>query len=314
MNSIQSNIKKAKKYLDKNHCVAVPTETVYGLAGNAYSDLSVKKIFKLKKRPKNNPLICHFKNIKEVKKNCKIKTLDEKLINLFWPGPLTLILEKKKTSSISPLVSNSMNFIGCRIPNNKTAKSLLNLLNFPIAAPSANIATKISSTHPLHLLKYFKKKVFILDGGRSKLGLESTVIKTFNKHIKILRLGSISIEEIKSKLPNVKIIISNNKSIISPGNQKKHYAPNLPIRINVKKINKNESLLNFGKNNLKSNICEYNLSYSGNLKEASKNFFYYLHLLDNTKCSKIAVAPIPNYGLGKTINDKLKRASYNKNN
>ena len=101
-----------------------------------------------------------------------------------------------------------MNFIGCRIPNNKTAKSLLNLLNFPIAAPSANIATKISSTHPLHLLKYFKKKVFILDGGRSKLGLESTVIKTFNKHIKILRLGSISIEEIKSKLPNVKIIIS----------------------------------------------------------------------------------------------------------
>ena len=304
----------AKKTLQKGGLVIFPTETVYGLGGDATNNIALKKIFKLKKRPRNNPLICHFKNIKEVKKNCKIKTLDEKLINLFWPGPLTLILEKKKASQISPLVSNSMNFIGCRIPNNKTAKSLLNLINFPIAAPSANIATKISSTHPLQLLKYFKKKVFILDGGRSKLGLESTVIKTFNKRIKILRLGSVSIEEIKSKLPNVKIIMSNNKSKISPGNQKKHYAPNLPIRINVKKIKKNESLLNFGKNNLKSNICEYNLSYSGNLKEASKNFFYYLHLLDNTKCSKIAVAPIPNYGLGKTINDKLKRASYKKNN
>ena len=310
---MKKKINLAKKTLKNGGIVIFPTETVYGLGGDATNIKAVKKIFKLKKRPINNPLICHFKNKEDVEKNCKIKTLDKKLIDLFWPGPLTLILEKKKTSLIDPLVSNNMNFIGCRIPNHKIAKNLLNLINFPIAAPSANIATKVSSTHPLHLVKYFHDKVLILKDGHSKIGLESTVVKTINNNIKILRLGSISLEEIKLKLPNTKITISKKKSIISPGNQKKHYSPNLPIRMNAKKINNNESLLNFGKNNLKSKIFEYNLSTTGNLNEASKNFFHFLHLLDNIKCSRIAVAPIPNYGLGKTINDKLKRASYNKN-
>ncbi len=311
---MKKKIVLAKKTLENGGIVIFPTETVYGLGGDATNIVAIKKIFKLKKRPFNNPLICHFSNLKAVEKNCKIKKLDKRLMKLFWPGPLTIILEKKKSSLIDPLVSNNMIFIGCRIPKNVIAKKLLKLVNFPIAAPSANISTKISSTHLLHLNKYFKNKILILDGGSSKIGLESTVVKTFNNHIKILRLGSISIEEIKFKIPNIKISIANNKSLISPGNQKKHYSPNLPLRINAKKINKNESLLNFGKNNLKSQICEYNLSYSGDLKEASRNFFHYLHLLDQIKCSKIAVAPIPNHGLGKTINDKLKKASYNKNN
>ena len=311
-NIMKKKIDLAKKRLENGEIVIFPTETVYGLGGDATNKNAVKRIFKLKKRPLINPLICHFSNKKAVEKNCNINELDKKLIEFFWPGPLTIVLGKKKSSLIDPLVSNNMNSIGCRIPKNKIAINLLKKVNFPVAAPSANIATKISSTHPSHLVKYFKNKILILDGGNSKIGLESTVVKTYKKHIKILRLGSISLEEIKNKLPKIKVTISNHNSLVSPGNQKKHYSPSLPIRINAKKINQNESLLNFGKNNLKSNICEYNLSYKGNLKEASRNFFNYLHLLDNVKSSKIAVAPIPNYGLGKTINDRLKRASYTK--
>ena len=306
-------INLAKKTLEKGNLVIFPTETVYGLGGDATNILAIKKIYKLKKRPLNNPLICHFSKFEEVKKNCELNDLDKKLIKFFWPGPLTLILKKKKTSLIKSLLSNNKNLIGCRIPKNRIAIKLLRSVNFPVAAPSANIATKVSSTHYSHLPKIFYKETLVLKGGISQIGLESTVIQTSKNCITILRLGSITIEEIQQKFYKTKISIKNYKSLSSPGNQKKHYSPNLPLRINVKRVLKNESLLNFGSNKLKSNICEYNLSLKGDLNEASKNFFNYLHLLDNPDCKKIAVAPIPNYGLGKTLNDKLKRASYKKN-
>ena len=155
----QSNIKKAKKYLDKNNCIGIPTETVYGLAGNAYSDIAVKKIFSLKKRPKNNPLICHFKNLTEVKKHFKMNELELKIAKLYWPGPLTLILKKKDSSKICLNLSNNTPFIGSRIPQNKIALSLLKAVDFPIAAPSANIATKTSVTHYSDIDVKLKKKV-----------------------------------------------------------------------------------------------------------------------------------------------------------
>ena len=186
-------------------------------------------------------------------------------------------------------------------------------VDFPIAAPSANISSKISPTQTNHITQNLKNNALIIDGGKSLLGLESTVVKTIKNKILVLRLGSISLEEIQKKLPNKKIEIRNFKKNVSPGNQKKHYAPNLPIRINVTKVLKNEGLLNFGKNKMKSNICQYNLSPKGSLKEASKNFFNFLYLIDNNKlCKGIAVAPIPSYDLGITINDRLKRASYKK--
>ena len=303
-------IKLAKNVLETGNLVIFPTETVYGLGCDATNIEAIKKVYKLKKRPISNPLICHFKNLQQVSENFEISNLDNQLIKLFWPGPLTLILKKKKLSSISGLLSNNLNLVGCRIPNNKIALTLLESVNFPIAAPSANIATKITSTSPNHISKDLKKNVYILDGGNSTLGLESTVLQTFKNKIKILRLGSITVEEIADKLSeNSELEIQNFNSILSPGNQIKHYSPNLPIRINVNEVKKNECLLNFGQNNLKSLICEYNLSQNGNLNEASKNFYNYLHLIDKCKCSGIAVAPIPNFGLGKTINDRLIRAS-----
>ena len=252
-------------------------------------------------------MICHFANIEEIEKNFVLNDKDYELANTFWPGPLTLILEKNNYSKISSFVSNNKIDVGCRIPNNDIAQSLLSILDFPIAAPSANVATRTSVTSINDLDKDLRE-IFHIDGGSSVLGLESTVIKTTYDGCNVLRLGSLTIEEIKIKFPkyNIKVTHSN----ISPGNQLKHYSPNKPIRINVDDVKKNEVLLNYGKNKLHSKIKNLNLSNEENLVEASHNFYNYLNILDITECSGIAVAPIPNHGLGKTINDRLKRASY----
>ena len=306
---MQKNIILAKKTLEKGDLVIFPTETVYGLGGDATNKEAIKKIYNLKKRPETNPIICHFRDIEQVNQNFKISKIDSLLINLFWPGALTLILQKKSSSLISPSVSNNSDLVGCRIPNHPIAIELLNNLKFPIAAPSANIATRISSTHYNHISENLRKNSFILKSGSSPLGLESTVLQTFNDKIEILRLGSITIETIIKKIPNIRIEIKNIDSTLSPGNQFKHYSPNHPIRLNVKEVRNYECLLNFGKNNLKSKIFAYNLSSKGDLSEASKNFFNFLFLLDNLDCKGIAIAPIPNYDLGRTINDRLMRAS-----
>ena len=252
-------------------------------------------------------MICHFANIQEIEKNFILNDKDYELANTFWPGPLTLILKKNNHSKITPIVSNNKMDVGCRIPNNDITLSLLSILDFPLAAPSANVATRTSVTSVKDLDTNLKE-IFYIDGGSSVLGLESTVIKTTTDGCNILRLGSLTIEEIKNKFPkyNIKIIHSN----ISPGNQLKHYSPKKPIRINVNDVKKNEVLLNYGQNKLNSKIKNLNLSNVENLMEASHNFYNYLNILDITECSGIAVAPIPNHGLGKTINDRLKRASY----
>ena len=303
----QKTIDQAKKLLFKGELVIFPTETVYGIGANANNQQAVELIYETKKRPVNNPLICHFGNIAEIESNFIIKEKDYDLAKKFWPGPLTLILEKNNKSKITPLVSNNQNLVGCRVPNNEISLSLLSKLDFPIAAPSANIATKTSVTS-IKDLDYNLKKIFYIDGGSSVLGLESTVIKTTNSGCKILRLGSLTIEEIKKEFPNYLIEVENSK--VSPGNQLKHYSPNKPIRINVNFVKKNEVLLNYGKNKLISNIKNLNLSNEENLLEASHNFYNYLNILDTTKSNGIAVAPIPDQGLGKTINDRLRRASH----
>ena len=305
-------INKAKKILKKGDLIIFPTETVYGLGGDATNKNAIKKIYEIKKRPLNNPIICHFKNIKAIEEDFILNDIEHKLAKKFWPGPLTIILTKKKFSNIRPELSNHKNSVGCRIPSHSIAQELLQSIDFPIAAPSANISTKLSSTKVNHLTKKLKNEILVLNGGKSFYGLESTVINVRDKYPKILRLGSTTQEQIYEIIPN--IIIENNYNVtnLSPGQQKKHYAPNLPIRINVSEVLDNESLLNFGNNKLKSNIIELNLSLKGNLKEAAKNFYDYLHKLDNSKCKGIAVAPIPNHKLGKTINDRLTRASANK--
>ena len=303
----QKSIEEAKKRLFSGKLVIFPTETVYGIGGNANNQKSIELIYKTKNRPISNPLICHFANIEEIQKNFVLKDKDNELANTFWPGPLTLILEKNKNSMISPLLSNNKNHVGCRIPNNEICLSLLSILDFPIAAPSANIATRTSITS-IKDLDDKLNEIFYIDGGSSVLGLESTVIQTTENGCKVLRLGSLTTEEIKIKFQKYEISIE--QSNISPGNQLKHYSPIKPIRINVDFVKKNETLLNFGINKLTSDIKSLNLSIEENLSDASYNFYNYLNILDSINCSGIAVAPIPDQGLGKTINDRLRRASY----
>ena len=305
----KNTINIATKKLLAGELVIFPTETVYGLGADATNSEAIKKIYKIKNRPLNNPIISHFKNLEKLNDHVELNEIAIKLANYFWPGPLTLILKKKKSSTISPYVSNHNDLIGCRVPNHSIIQDIFQSFDRPIAAPSANISTKLTTTSISHLDKELKKKIFIINGGNCNLGLESTVINVFTDKPKILRYGSISVEEIKKIIPDIKSDTNEDKNPLSPGKQMKHYSPNIPIRINIDKVLEGEVLLNFGLNNLVSNIYELNLSTTSDLKEAAKNFFDYLHKLDSNKFKGIAVAPIPNCGLGKTINDRLKKAS-----
>ena len=303
-----ANIKKAKKLLNRSECIAIPTETVYGLAGNAYSDQACKKIFKLKKRPKNNPLIVHYYNYQDVKKDCSFNSDFIKIYKKFCPGPITFILNLKKNSKISKIATNNKRTLGVRFPNHQVTRSLLKNLDFPLAAPSANMASKVSAVNSNDVKEDFGKKIkFILEGGKSSIGLESTIIDLRNKP-KILRLGGLETSKIE-RLLNKKILIKNNPSkISSPGQFKLHYSPGIPIRLNAKKIKNKEAYLLMRKKKF-SNPNYYFLSKKGNLKEAAKNLYSTLRKIKKNKYKSIAVGKIPDKGLGKSINDRLIRAS-----
>ena len=303
-----SNIKKAKKILNKNECVAIPTETVYGLAGNAYSDIACKKIFDLKKRPKNNPLIIHYFNSQSLENDCNFNKSFLKLYKKFCPEPITFNLNLKKNSKISKVATNKKNTLAVRFPKHPMTRNLLKKLNFPLAAPSANLSSKVSAVSSADVREDFGKKIkYILEGGKSSIGLESTIIDLRDKP-KILRLGGLEISLIQ-KVLNKKVIINNNPSkISSPGQLKLHYSPGIPIRLNVKKVRNNEAFLLIKKKRTTSSN-HYFLSKKGNLREAAKNLYSTLRKIKNNKHKSIAVSKIPNKGLGKTINDRLIRAS-----
>ena len=303
-----ANIKKAKNLLNKSECVAIPTETVYGIAGNAYSDTACKKIFRLKKRPTNNPLIIHYYNLKKLKDDCDLNDDFLKLYKRFCPGPITFILNQKKTSRISNVATNKKKTLAVRFPKHPVARTLLKYLKFPIAAPSANISSRISGITSSDVKDDFGKKIkYILEGGRSSVGVESTIID-LRKKPKILRLGGLEVETLQ-KILKKKILINTNPSKISaPGQLRIHYSPGIPIRLNVKKIKNNEAFLLIKKSKInKANY--YFLSKKGDLKEAAKNLYTILRKIKKDNYKSIAVDKIPNIGIGKTINDRLLRAS-----
>jgi len=303
-----ANIKKARNLLNKRECVAIPTETVYGIAGNAYSDTACKKIFRLKKRPMNNPLIIHYYNLKKLKDDCDLNVDFFKLYKRFCPGPITFILNQKKKSKISKIATNKKNTLAVRFPKHPVARILLKHLKFPIAAPSANISSRVSAVTSSDVKDDFGKKIkYILEGGRSSVGVESTIID-LRKKPKILRLGGLEIETLQ-KILKKKILINTNPSKISaPGQLRIHYSPGIPIRLNVKKIKKDEAFLLIKKNKInKTNY--YFLSKKGDLKEAAKNLYTILRKIKKDNYKSIAVDKIPNIGIGKTINDRLLRAS-----
>ena len=314
MENIYSNIfsfnekvlKKTIKSLKLGKLAGLPTETVYGLAGNAYSESAIKKIFILKKRPKKNPLIIHYDKIKDAEKDVILNRNFYKLYRKFSPGPITFILKKKINSKINPIATANLNTVAIRFPKHKVIKSILKFLDFPLAMPSANISSRLSPVKALDVYEDFKKKLdIIIDGGKSKVGIESTVIDLTGKP-KILRPGIISAKEIQLFL---KLILSKKKTKIkSPGMLRKHYSPGIPIFIGKKPSSSNHAYIVFGKRYKNFNNY-FNLSKKGNLKEAASNLYKIMRMIKKNGYKKIFVSNIPNKGPGIAINDRLMRAS-----
>jgi len=308
MKSIETNIKKAKKYLDNNSCIAVPTETVYGLAGNAYSDIAIKKIYRLKKRPINNPLIVHYQNLNQLKKDCDLNDNFLKLYKKFSPGPITYILKLKKNSKISKYVTNNKKTLAVRFPKHYLLKNLLKNLDYPLAAPSANISSGLSSVEVSDVKAEFGKKIkFILNGGKCKIGVESTILSLLNKP-SLLRYGGLDILEIEKVLSKKILIKINTKNKISPGLFALHYSPGIPLRMNISIPHNDEAFVLVKKRKIHLKNYYY-LTKTNNLHEAAKNLYTILRKIKKKGFKKIAVEKIPNRGIGKTINDRLSRAS-----
>ena len=308
MNNNLANIKKSISFLNKDDCVAIPTETVYGLAANAYSSKAVRKIYTLKRRPINNPSIIHYSSLNQLEKDCELNKNFFKLYKKFCPGPITFVLKLKKESRISKIATNNKKTVAIRFPNNKITQKLLKILNYPLAAPSANISTKISPVSASDVREEFGNKIkFILNGGRSKIGLESTIISLVDKP-KILRLGGIERTKI-NKVLNKKIKYDKiNKKISVPGQSKLHYSPGIPIKLNITKPKPNEAFILIKKRK-KSYKNYYYLTKNKNLKQAAKNLYRILRVIKKKNYERIVVEKIPNNGFGETINDRLKRAS-----
>ena len=308
MKNSLANIKKSQFYLNKNECVAIPTETVYGLAANAYSDKATINIYKLKKRSKKNPLIVHYYNLKMLRNDCEINNNFLKLYKKFCPGPITFVLKLKKNSEISKNVTNNKKTLAVRFPKHLYTRKLLKILKYPLAAPSANISKGLSPVSKEDVKHEFKKKIkYVLDGGRSEIGIESTIVNLIGKP-EILRLGGTEMSKIKKVLKKNIKLKKNNKNIVVPGQEKVHYSPGIPIRLNVIKPKLNEAfmLINKKKNSDKN---YYYLSKNNNLKEAAKNLYKTLRMIKIKNFKSIAVEKVPNKGFGEAINDRLMRAS-----
>ncbi|MFM6969325.1 MAG: L-threonylcarbamoyladenylate synthase [Sediminibacterium sp.] len=315
---ITTNIETAKLALENNDIVAIPTETVYGLAGNAYNEDAIHKIFTLKNRPHYNPLIVHIKSasyLQQVAKN--IPAIAIQLADAFWPGPLTLVLEKQ--DHIPAIVTGGKNTVGVRVPAHPVALELLEALDFPLAAPSANPFGSISPTTAKHVHDYFTDTLeTILDGGPCTKGIESTIIGFENEQPILYRQGSISIEDIEKITGKLNMLVHNdNNAPAAPGMLSRHYAPNTTtiltddIDIAIEQYERYKIGLLLFKNTMVPDIITTVevLSNTGDTEEAAKNLYAAMHRLDKQNLDIIIAERLPNAQLGIAINDKLERAT-----
>ena len=303
----------AAKALQEGRLVAVPTETVYGLAANAYDARAVAAIFDLKGRPSSNPLISHFKDAARAFAHAQPHPMAARLADAFWPGPLTLVMKKRDGSALCSLVSAGLPHVALRVPAHPMMQALLRLVDFPLAAPSANPSECISPTSAQHVRGYFGGNPalsMILDGGVCDKGLESTVVGLFEEGPVLLRPGAVTRQALEDVLGVPLLSLPENPAhLLSPGQMLRHYAPkNARVRLNATHVEEGEALLAFGPTHLVGTPT-LNLSEAGDLEEAAHNLFEMLSALDASGASSFAVMPIPSAGIGEAINDRLKRAS-----
>lgn len=315
--STTSDIAKAVTLLNNESLVAIPTETVYGLGGNIYSDTSIKKIFELKKRPLYNPLIVHIKSYNELDKVASFIPEKAKILaEAFWPGPLTLVLKKQK--NISDLITAGKDTVAVRVPNHPLTLALLQELDFPLAAPSANPFGSISPTTAAHVASYFNaNQLFVLDGGACAKGIESTIVGFEEEQPVLYRAGATSIAAIEALVGALKIVTKDDVAPVAPGMLTKHYAPSTPTIFSsdvatslLQHNNKRIGVLSFCQFYNDSKIVHQEvLSRIGSLDEAASQLYAAMHELDSKKLDLLIVEQFPNEGIGVAINDKLKRAS-----
>ena len=313
----REDLAKALDLLHRDIPVAIATETVYGLAANACSDRAVAAVFALKQRPAFNPLIAHFYDPAQLGTYIHLTPLGEKLLQAFTPGPLTLVLAKKKDAPVSDLVTAGLDTLAVRIPSHPTARALIKSFGKPLAAPSANPSETLSPTSAAHVREAFQEASsppFILDGGPCQKGLESTIIDARFEFPILLRPGSLSVESLEAVLGCSVLHNPDDPHIRSPGQLKHHYAPNTPLKLNVTSPDPQQPYLAFGElppaqRDAPQTHTWHQLSASGDLEEAATNLFAMLRALDHSGGKILQVAPIPEKGLGLAINDRLKRAS-----
>lgn len=296
--------------------VAIPTETVYGLAANALNENAVLSVFEAKQRPFFDPLIIHIPSVEAVTKYAVID--DDRLIKLaetFWPGPLTLLLPKKEL--IPNIVTSGLDKVAVRVPDHALTLELLEKINVPLAAPSANPFGYVSPTEPAHVEKQLGGSVsYILDGGKCSIGLESTIVGIEDEKVCVYRLGGLAIEELEKTIGAVELRINNSSNPKAPGQLKSHYAPKKTLLLgDVNELammhqDKKIAIICFGENQYyKQGHIVYNLSETRNLPEAAINLFKFLRLADESEAGIVLCELLPEEGLGRAINDRLSRAA-----
>ncbi|TGP56815.1 threonylcarbamoyl-AMP synthase [bacterium M00.F.Ca.ET.230.01.1.1] len=303
-------LEQALALLEGGDVVAIPTETVYGLAGDATNGVAVARIFEAKGRPRFNPLIAHVADRAMADRVAVFDPLSAKLAEAFWPGPLTLVLPHRADSGIHPLVTAGLDTIALRMPRGFGGE-LIARLGRPLAAPSANSSGRISGTTAQAVAADLGDRIrLVVDGGATPVGLESTIVKVEHGELRLLRPGGIGAEEIEA-VAGVPLLRGAG-SIEAPGMLASHYAPGAAMRLNVDKVAGGEALLAFGGSRAEGweqAIALRNLSEAGDLREAASNLFAFMQALDRVGAATIAVEPIPFEGLGEAINDRLARAA-----
>lgn len=296
------DMRKAAALLRRGALVAFPTETVYGLGAHACDDRAVAAVFSAKGRPAFNPLIVHVADVAIAQRLARWSDAAEELAARFWPGPLTLVLPLIQQSGLSPLVTANTQTVALRVPDHPTAQALLAAFDGPIAAPSANRSGQISPTTASHVMAGLGNRISaVIDDGPCRVGLESTIVGLVDNP-QLLRAGGLPATEIEEAL-GTPLAARSQGPITAPGQLTSHYAPQAAVRLNVQEPHPGELYLGFG-----PMACDLNLSRGGDLTEAAANLFDALHHLD-AQGKTIAVAPIPQTGLGVAINDRLARAA-----